>query len=413
MGDLALARIGGQRHARFAARLLGSTLAAAVLTLGAVGSTSAAVPDNDKDGLSNTFEQTYHLNMNLRDSNGNGVRDGAEDPDGDGLSNLGEQRFGTDPNNADTDGNGTPDGAEDSNLNGIPDAVEQDSGPVPANLKPSLQDARKDRPVGYTDGCHSEIYDPHIHPCLYGYPMTSRTIVMFGDSHAQQWMPALIAAGKIHHWRVIGLTKSACPAVHVSYQNPTYPGSEASCRTWRLNAEAWLRAHPPTVILISDTRGYRLFGTDGKILAGPAFEDRWRKGLVKTLSNLPAKAKRVVLGDTPHMRDDIPICLQAHLDDVSACQTAKADSWRKTHDDAEAAGAAQANATFVSLNDTICSYDPCPIVINELLMWRDPSHMTATYSAELAPAIAGVVTTTLAVTAVVPRTPRGARLTSY
>jgi SGNH domain (fused to AT3 domains) len=365
-------------------------LTATVLMLGAIPAMAVA-PDSDKDGLSDAFETAYGLNPLARDSDGDGIRDGAEDQDGDSLSNLGEQRFGNNPNNADTDSNGTLDGADDKNHDGVPDAKEQDSGPVPANLKPTLQGARKDRPLGYTDGCHSDTFDAQIHPCVYGSGMATRTIAVFGDSHAQQWMPAMIAAAQAHRWRVVSLTKSACPAVQVKYQNPTFPGSETSCHTWRLRAEAWLRDHPPSVIVISDTRGYRLIGTNGQVLSGVAFEDRWHNGLVKTLDNLPASSGVVVLGDTPHMRNDIPVCLQAHLDDVSACQTARADAWRTTHDQAEATAAAQRGATFVSLNATICSYDPCPIVINELLMWRDAGHLTATYTVELAPAIAAVV----------------------
>jgi hypothetical protein len=404
LGDRSLARFGGLRHASPARRLLASVLAVVLLTLGSVAGTLAAPPapqppatsDYDGDGLTYAWETQWGLNPNSRDSIGNGVRDGAEDYDNDGLSNLGEQLFHTNPVNPDSNGNGTLDGADDSDSNGVPDGLEQDKRAVPAGLRPSLANARRDRPAGYTDGCHTETFDATIHPCSYGTGSASRTIVAFGDSHAQQWMPALIAAALVHHWRVISLTKSACPGVHVTYQNPAFPGSESSCQTWRLRAESWLRKHPPTVIIISNTRGYRLMGPDGHVLAGTAFEDSWRKGLVKTLANLPRASSKVVLGDTPHMAADIPVCLQANLGDISACQSPRAKAWRVTHDDAEAAAAKQGGATFTSLSLTVCSYDPCPIVVNDMLMWRDAAHLTATYVAELAPAIAGIVSTTLA-----------------
>lgn len=354
-----------------------------------------AATDSDGDGLTNAFETLYGLSPNSRDSDGDGILDPAEDQDGDGLSNLGEQKFHTNPNLADTDHNGTLDDAEDSNGDSIPDALEQDDWPVPGNLTPSLAGARHDRPLGYSDGCHNSLYDPHIHPCLYGSGMATRTVAMFGDSHGQQWMPALIAAAGPHRWRIVSLTKSACPTVQVKYADPTYPTTITSCATWRSSAEAWLRAHPPDVIIISNTWGYRLIGNHGKVLSGSAFESAWRKGLMQTIGRLPVGPQIVVLADTPHMSRDIPACLQANLTDVAACQASRAHATRPEHDAAEAAAASSTGATFVSLGAAVCSYDPCPIVVDNLLMWRDSNHITATYAKELAPAIVPIVVSAL------------------
>ena len=54
---------------------------------GVPGPTAAATPpDIDRDGLSNTFETGRSLtNPRLRDTDGDGTRDGVEDPDNDGL----------------------------------------------------------------------------------------------------------------------------------------------------------------------------------------------------------------------------------------------------------------------------------------------------------------------------------------
>jgi hypothetical protein len=48
-----------------------------------------------------------------------------------------------------------------------------------------------------------------------------------------------------------------------------------------------------------------------------------------------------------------------------------------------------------SLNDQVSSYDPCPVVVNELMMWRDENHLTATYSRELAPSVAAMISDAL------------------
>ena len=67
-----------------------------------------AVPDTDRDGMPDWWEEMHGLN--LADAS-----DAALDPDGDGLSNLGEFLAGTDPHCADTDGDGMPDGWEAAN----------------------------------------------------------------------------------------------------------------------------------------------------------------------------------------------------------------------------------------------------------------------------------------------------------
>ena len=61
--------------------------------------------DDDNDGMSDTFENTYGFNP-LSPS------DASQDADNDGLSNLREAQLGTLPNNPDTDNDGVSDGDE-------------------------------------------------------------------------------------------------------------------------------------------------------------------------------------------------------------------------------------------------------------------------------------------------------------
>ena len=61
--------------------------------------------DTDKDGLSDSYERTYHLNPFL-------ARDAGADLDHDGLTNLEESQYGTNLDLADTDEDEIPDGFE-------------------------------------------------------------------------------------------------------------------------------------------------------------------------------------------------------------------------------------------------------------------------------------------------------------
>lgn len=372
-----------------------ATVALLVCALAGQAGAVQAATDSDHDGLTNAFETAYGLNPHSSDTNHDGLRDGAEDPDGDGLSNLGEQRFGTNPLKADTGNTGTPDNLKDSNGDGIKNGAEQDRRPVPSNLTPSLSKAAADQPVSYRDGCHSGPRDPAIHACVYGDTHGTKSIAIFGDSHGAQWLPALIKAGTAHGWKIISITKSACPSVDVQFQEPVFPGAQASCNTWRGRGEAWLRIHHPSLIIVSNLHGYRLVDRHGNRIPSADTEANWGQGLGTTLAALPHASKLLVLGDTPSTTIDVPVCLSHHLGNISACEGTQAKTLNPAHDAAESTAAGNHGATFASLSDKICSYNPCPVVINELLIYRNESHITATYAKQLWPSIAKVISRAL------------------
>ena len=83
---------------------------------------------------------------------------------------------------------------------------------APANLVPALGKAAKDYARIYPDGCSSGFTDTTVRkPCFYGDPTSATTVVLFGDSHAGQWFPALesdrgaarVAAGGRHQVRLL------------------------------------------------------------------------------------------------------------------------------------------------------------------------------------------------------------------
>jgi hypothetical protein len=372
-------------------RVAALALLVTFLALAGGAQSVGAATDSDNDQLTNTFENQNGFNPNAKDSDHDGLRDAAEDPDGDRLSNLGEQRFGTSPLKADTDNDGTSDFNEDSNHNGTSNGLEQDRRHVPSGLKPSLSTANKDQPASYRDGCHSKTFESAIHPCAYGDKQGSRTIAIFGDSHVAQWLPGLAKAGNAKGWKIISITKSACPSVDVKIDEPAYPGAYASCRQWRNSGEAWFRQHKPDLIIISNWRDYPLLDSNGDRISAAQHEAAWKAGLGRTLDDLPAASELVVLGDTPLIGPDVPKCLSNHLSNMSACSRRMSSALEPVHDSAEETAAEAHGASFTSLTSKVCSYDPCPLVINELLVWRSQSHVTATYAKQLSPSLIKLV----------------------
>lgn len=350
----------------------------------------ALATDSDGDGLSDAFEICYGLNPLSPDSDGDGLLDPAEDPDGDLLSNLGEQQFGTSPARKDTDHNGVSDWNEDADHDGIANGIEQDARHVPAHLRPSLRNARDDTPVSYGDGCHSSVHDSAVHPCVYGDVHATIEVAILGNSHAAQWLPALIAIGNTDAWRIRSVTKSGCPAVPERYAAGTYAAGR-SCTTWRKAAIEWLRGHPPDLIVVSDFRGYSIVDRNGRRLDSADRQDAWKKGLSKLLDALPASSGKFVLGDTPRMRVDPVACLREHRTNISACETSRREANNWAHVAAERSAAASSGAHYRTLTGQVCPYDPCPVVVGHYLIWREESHLTATYARLLAPSLEAIL----------------------
>jgi hypothetical protein len=182
------------------------------------------------------------------------------------------------------------------------------------------------------------------------------------------------------------ITKSACTPVEVRFATPVFPGSAASCDRWRASAIRWLRANRPDVIIVASSVGYRLVDRSGRrITHKPTISRLWGDGWAATLSALPAGSAKAILGDTPHLRIDPPVCLAANPRRIASCQTPRARGFRLSRDATEREVAAAQGATFLDPDDLVCSYDPCPVIVGDVLMWRDRSHLTATFARQLAP----------------------------
>jgi hypothetical protein len=314
-----------------------------------------------------------------------------EDLDGDGLGNIGEQLYGTDPGNPDTDSDGMTDGEEDSDLNGVSDAREQDRRPAPADLEPSPKYAWWDRPPNYDDKCHGDTLDPELHPCSYGVDESETTVVLFGDSHALQWQPGLKVAAFKNDWRLVTLTKAACPPPQILSARGD-PAAGASCETWRAEALDWIAENEPEVVLMTGGgRIYRLVDEAGEKIPDDERTSAWTAGLVATLDAMPETTTAVVLADTPYLQTNPATCLEEDPGDMLACTTPRSVAIDASFDVSERAAVEAAGASYADLNHLVCPYSPCPVVFHDVLAWRNRDHLTASFVTSLAPSLGGAI----------------------
>jgi len=259
------------------------------------------------------------------------------------------------------------------------------AGAVPADLQPSLVNARKDLPAIYADGCVASELATTSGSCVYGVPTSHTTVVLFGDSHAAQWFPALDRLAKDRSWRLVALTKSLCGAVDHPVWNGQLGRAYPECDAWRAAAVQRIASEHPALVVVSNSK-FVAFEIDGRLATAEQTSAGWESAVASMLRRVGAPSTRVALiGDTPQMGVDPPDCLSSHLDDALACAQPRGDAvpWERLA--ADRAAAEEAGASFIDPTPWVCPTEPCPVVIGSVLIWRDAGHMTETFSKALAP----------------------------
>jgi hypothetical protein len=262
---------------------------------------------------------------------------------------------------------------------------------VPANLSPPVAAAHGDKATPFTDGCHLS-YTATISPgCTYGDERATTSVVLFGDSHATQWFPALERIAVTRHWRLVVLTKSTCPPVEISIVSPVLGRAYTECDRWRAGALARIRAEHPVAVVLGVARHY------SDVYHFTVYGRPWLTGLAATVRAVRAAgAAAVVLGPTPKPAVDVPDCLSEHLSDATACATPTAQAVNAAGMRAEQAATTRAGGTYVPVSRWICTATDCPPVVGRLLVYRDDNHLTTGYPAWLAPVLAVELDTALA-----------------
>ena len=259
-----------------------------------------------------------------------------------------------------------------------------DNAAVPGNLTPSLDDAPLDVPITES-GCHLAFLQVEQGACEYGDPQGARTVVLFGDSHAQQWMGAVDAEATKLGWRLVALTKAACPVADLTIVNPVLKRDYVECTRWREQTLARIRDMAPDVVLVSQSDS-----VPGRLVSN----ETWATQTAATLDALEQDGARVVfLADTPYPAGDVPSCVADNLADARVCQVERGSAYHAsalyTQRHREVSEAVDATgAEVVDPVSWLCSASACPVIVGDTLVYRDDSHISNTYSTALAPLFA-------------------------
>jgi peptidoglycan/LPS O-acetylase OafA/YrhL len=167
---------------------------------------------------------------------------------------------------------------------------------------PREAESKENRPQMYADGCHLNPPETEVPECVYGNPSSKTTVVLFGDSHAMQWFPALNEFAKERNWRLVGLTKAACPPAEVHIYNASLRRAYRECDEWRERMlERIVHDENPSLIVTSSLPTYRP-REDGKRLGRDASDEAMVEGYTATLRKLCGTGASVALIEECHIR---------------------------------------------------------------------------------------------------------------
>ena len=248
-------------------------------------------------------------------------------------------------------------------------------------IVPAPENPREELPEGAEGRCKAARDGEGAAPrCEFGPADAEVVVALVGDSHAEQYLPALQEVAPQHGVRVVTYLRSSCP------YSTAQPVSDAErgglcLRSNEVTTEALL-ADDTVDVVVTSNRTDGDFVADG--LASPV------DGLVEAWTRLTdAGLPVVVLSDTPQMlpEDATTECVITHADDPSVCARSASQALPVDHQIAAAADASAegAGVTLVDTQPWFCVDGTCPPVIGSVLVYRDDHHITPAYSRTLAP----------------------------
>jgi hypothetical protein len=195
----------------------------------------------------------------------------------------------------------------------------------------------------------------------------TRTIVLYGDSHAEMWFTAIDDIAIRDGWRFVLLAKGACPAADVlGHLVSAVAGEQHACAAWHPCVFARINALRPDLLIVTQESYKQPDGT-------PYTQAQWTRALAGTLRRLHAR-RTVVLGNIPSSPG--PKCLLERT--IRQCSTTRVGPSSRFIP-AERDAARAAGATYVNVTPWFCA-TRCSPVIGPYDVYFDPSHVALGYT---------------------------------
>ena len=259
---------------------------------------------------------------------------------------------------------------------------------MPGGLRPSPLDLVDSVPS--TDDCpYFDIKTKDLELCPRGDTEGDKQLVLIGDSHARQWIPALEKIADDNGYVAYFLVREGCPAADVVPWKKTGGGS-VGCQEFQDWAVSQVEElEPDLTVLATDANERGFTDANGDQVGDEAgIEALLESGLVDTIEQVkPFSGKTVVIGDPPIHTVPPVECMTRDEPTLLGCLGPPEERSLRMIAATERA-ADTAGAQFIDTAAWFCARDLCPTVIGDLITHRDDEHITVDYAEYLTPELA-------------------------
>lgn len=237
--------------------------------------------------------------------------------------------------------------------------------------------ARGDVSEIYRFGCDDWYRGSSVKPCIGGNPSATKTAILFGDSIGAQWYGALSAGLPKGQWRIVVLTKSACPMVDAKIFYDRISREYTECEVWRNDAVEWISAQKPDLVILGSASPYNNLS-----------DQQWFEGSRSLIAKLSRVSRKVIIvSPYPTLTFDGPYCLarRAWKPDWAVLKSECTDEVATDRRNftigrlIEKAAKSYPNASVIRTDQIVCPDLKCRAERNQLIVFRDTQHLTDSF----------------------------------
>jgi peptidoglycan/LPS O-acetylase OafA/YrhL len=226
--------------------------------------------------------------------------------------------------------------------------------------------------------CNATYDESRVRLCPVGDRSSQHLLVVIGDSHVGEWLPALDTIGRQDGYQVLPLIKYGCAPYDVALDYGGHPWTE--CQDFRDWATRQVAALHPDVVVIAG-RGLQ------RNMAAPVDQraSAWTAGVSRTLDALaPLTGRLVVLGDVPALDVDPIGCLTDTRATMTTCTTRVAPRTTEANELTSRTTTLD-GADYVGVSDLACVRGRCPVVAGGLMVYANGDHLSMAWVAHVTP----------------------------
>jgi peptidoglycan/LPS O-acetylase OafA/YrhL len=242
-------------------------------------------------------------------------------------------------------------------------------------------------------GCNIGVNEAGLSSCSVG-PATgySLHLAAVGDSHNRTLMPAYLWMAERYNWRIDVIGRPGCYWTTAQQDREYRPLHQRElCDRWRADLGMRLDGGGYDAVLTTHATADSIEPRDGL-----TYEETAVQGMVEAwTTQTPDDVPVIAILDNPQAEESNTPCVERFgATDPHRCAASR--EWALRRFDGSAEAVAQVDkASLVDMTPFFCDARTCPSVIGGVMVYRDHTHLTATYVASLAPYISRAVITAL------------------